>query len=376
MRTRIVLLYSILVGLLPASATSAPLLGLDVSFLPQVLEGEGTYRVRGRDVGLFTILDDLGVSTVRLRLWHSPSGGINGLEATLGLAEQARAASCDVLLDLHYSDTWADPGQQAKPAAWQGLSFAALKDSVRAYTRDVMLAFAVRGLAPSIVQLGNEITPGMLFDEGRVGGNFDTPTQWQQLGELLGSAVAGMDEVFDAQSRPLRMIHIDRGGDVGGATWFFDHLVAQGVDFDLIGLSYYPWWHGNLADLDQTLDTLATRYGKGLVVVETAYPWTLGWFDDTHNPVGLPEHLLPGNPATPRGQNAFLRAVIDIVREVPDGLGRGVFWWGGEWISSPGFGSGFENVALFDQNGDALPALGTLGGTAGKLSPRVRVEPR
>ena len=172
------------------------------------------------------------------------------------------------------------------------------------------------------------------------------------------------------------MIHIDRGGDVGAAIWFFDHLLAQGVDFDLIGLSYYPWWHGSLTDLDETLDTLAIRYGKGLMVVETAYPWTLGWFDDTHNPVGLPEHLLPGYPATPRGQNAFLRAVIDIVREVPDGLGRGVFWWGGEWISSPGFGSGFENVALFDQNGDALPALGTLGGTGGKLRPRLRVDPR
>ena len=153
------------------------------------------------------------------------------------------------------------------------------------------------------------------------------------------------------------MIHIDRGGDVGGATWFFDRLAAQGVDFDVIGLSYYPWWHGTLDDVDATVDSLARRYGKDIIIVETAYPWTLDWHDDTHNLVGLPEQLLPGYPATVDGQRAFLADLIDIVAAAPGGRGRGLFYWAPECISVQGMGSPWENLALFDFNGDLLPSV-------------------
>lgn len=346
--------------------------GADVSHLPRIEAGGAVFSAGGVPGDPIAILRAHGVNTIRLRLWHTPAAGRSGLAEVLDLAERARDAGCDLLLDLHYSDTWADPGHQTKPAAWTGLPFTVLADSVRAYTRDVLTACASRGVAPSMVQLGNEISPGMLWDDGRVGGAWDTPAQWANLAALLQAAIAGVDEALSGADRPEIMIHIDRGGDNGGARWFYDHLIAEGVAFDVIGLSYYPWWHGSFAALDANLDDLATRYGKDLVVVETAYPWTLGWFDDTHNMVGLPEHLLPGYPDTPGGQQAFLASLLHIVQTVPDDRGRGVCWWEPCWIPSPDFGSPWENVALFDETGEALPALQEFMGTTGTGSAPLR----
>lgn len=331
--------------------------GADVSFLPAVEAGGGVFREHGQPTDCLTILKTRGVTTARLRVWHAPSDGHSGLAEVLTLAARARAAGMDLLLDLHYSDTWADPGQQVKPAAWASLPFPVLCDSVRTYTRDVLTTFKVQGLAPAIIQLGNEITAGMLWDDGRVGRPFDTPMQWANLAGLLEAACEGVADAFPTGPRPEVMIHIDRGGDNAGARRFLDSLTSRGVSFDLIGLSYYPWWHGSLADLEANLADLALRYGKDIIVVETAYPWTLGWFDGTHNPVGLPEQLLPGYTATPEGQRAFLATVLATVRATPGGRGRGVFWWEPEWIAAPGLGSSWENLALFDEHGQALPAL-------------------
>jgi len=351
-----------LAGAPPAVQADDFYLGADVSFLPQVEAGGGIFRDEGQTEDLFSILRARGVDTIRLRLWHTPPEGLNGLAQTLDLAVRARNAGLRILLDFHYSDTWADPGRQTKPAAWAAVSGTALADSIRIYTRDVLVAFLKRGTAPAVVQLGNETTGGFLWDDGRVGGTWDTPDQWTAFSALLQAAIAGVDEAFPRNERPEIMIHIDRGGDNAGAPWFFDNLKEHRVDFDLIGLSYYPWQHGSLQELEANLRDLAARYGKGLVVVETAYPWTLGWFDDTHNLVGLPEHLLPGYPATPAGQAAFLTKVLDIVRALPGNRGRGVFWWAPEWIATAGFGSAWDNAALFDEEGKPLPALGVWPG--------------
>jgi arabinogalactan endo-1,4-beta-galactosidase len=338
-------------------ATNGFLKGADASFLPQVEDGGGVFLSGGEPTDLLTILHSRGINTLRLRLWHTPDDGHNGLVETLDLAERAQDAGFGILLDIHYSDTWADPSHQAKPGAWSSLSATTLGDSVRAYTRDVMTAFAHRGLAPAIVQIGNEITLGLLWDEGRVGNNFDTPDQWENLASLIQAAIEGVHDALPAEQRPGIMIHIDRGGDNATARRFFDHLLAEGVDFDLIGLSYYPWWHGSLEAFQANLNDLAIRYEKNLVVVETAYPWTLGWFDHTHNIVGLSGQLLPGYPATPEGQRAFFTKVLEIVHSIPGNRGRGVFWWAPEWISSEGFGSSWENLALFDDEGNPLPIL-------------------
>ncbi len=331
--------------------------GADVSFVPQVENGGGVYTEGGEEGDPLEILAAHGVNLIRLRLWHTPVDGWCDLDHTLAMAQRAHDAGQSILLDFHYSDTWADPGQQNKPTAWAALPFATLVDSVHARTRDVMLAMIAQDTPPVMVQVGNEITPGMLWDDGRIGGVFNTPDQWAKLSQLLDAAIDGTEDAFSPDPRPLIMIHSDRGGDNGGCRWFFGNVIAQGVDFDIIGLSYYPWWHGTLDDLEANMDDLAVHFGKDMIVVETAYPWTLGWFDDTHNPIGLPEHLLPGYPDTPAGQQAFLDAVFAIVSDVPGDRGRGVVYWAPEWIISPGFGSSWENLALFDETGEALPGL-------------------
>ena len=352
---------AIVVFLIAAAGSLAGdvLLGADISSLPGVEDGGGVFLDPGADTpdDALAILARGGVGLARIRLWHTPPDGRGGLDEVAALAARARGEGLDVLLDIHYSDTWADPGHQTPPAAWAGLDDRALADSVRAYTRDALRAVAYAGAAPRWVQLGNEITGGMLWDAGRTGGAFDTPAQWDRLARLLRAAAAGVEDALPGRLRPRIMLHTDRGGDADAAVRFCRELAARDAPFDLVGVSYYPWWHGSLDALSRTLDALATRVGRPVMVVETAYPWTLGWFDHTANPVGLPEHLLDGYPATPDGQRDFLRAVRARVAAVPDGLGAGVVWWEPAWIAAPRYGSPWENLTWFDQRGRALPAL-------------------
>jgi arabinogalactan endo-1,4-beta-galactosidase len=293
----------------------------------------------------------------RLRVWHSPANGENNLSETLALAQQISAAGLKLLLNIHYSDTWADPGSQTKPVAWQGVPFEVLKDSVYEYTADIIGALYAQNTPPAVVQVGNEVICGFLWDEGRVCDSFNTPQQWSQFGQLLNEGIRAVRENTNPLDSVRIMIHIDRGGDNAGSQWFFDNLLTVADDFDIIGQSFYPWWHGTLDDLEQNLNDLAPRYGKPIVLVETAYPWTLGWYDNTHNIVGLPEHLLPGYPGTVDGQRDFLIDVMDIVRAVPEGRGLGLFYWGTELISAPQLGSVWENVTLFDFPGEVLSSI-------------------
>lgn len=352
--------------LVSAPAAPAPaggfMRGVDASFLPQVEAGGGTYREGAAPADALAVLRDHGIDTIRIRLWHAPVTGDGGLPQALALARRAADHGFGILLDIHYSDTWADPAHQAPPAAWAGLPLPALADSVRMYTRDVVRAFADQGAPPRVVQLGNEVTGGLLWDAGRVGGAFDDEAHWDALARLLAAGAEGIDEALPPAARPRVMLHLDRGGDNAGARRWLDRVTARGARFDVIGLSYYPWWHGTPAQLAGNVADLAARYGKDVAVVETAYPWTLGWQDATPNIVGLPSQLLPEFPASPAGQAAFAAGIVDIVRNVPDGRGAGVVWWAGDWITAPRAGSAWENLALFDEEGRALPALSTLGG--------------
>ena len=329
--------------------------GADVSSLPQVEAGGGVFRDGGEPGDALEILAAHGVDLVRLRLWHAPPDGVCGLTSTLALARRAHAAGLSILLDLHYSDTWADPGHQTKPAAWAALPFPILADSVRTYTRDVTAALNAQGTPPALVQTGNEITAGMLWDDGRVGGRFDTPAQWTRLALLLTAAADGLVEACAPAPRPPIVLHVDRGGDNAGARRVCDALIAREAPFEVIGLSFYPWWHGGLEAFEANVDDLVERYDRDVLLVETAYPWTLGWFDDTHNPVGRTDHLLPGYPATPEGQHAFLEAVTGIIDTLPGRRGIGVVYWEPLWIAAPGYGSSWENLAVFDEAGNILP---------------------
>jgi arabinogalactan endo-1,4-beta-galactosidase len=331
--------------------------GVDLSILLEIEEHGGIFKESGIPKDALRIFKDHGINFVRLRLWHTPANGYDNLDKTLLMARRIKTLGLKFLLDLHYSDTWADPSQQTKPAAWENLSFQALKDSVRQYTRNVITALKNQNTLPDIVQIGNEITCGMLWNDGRVCDQFNTPQQWAQLAELINEGISGVNESLELGDTVKIMIHIDRGGDNNGSKWFFDHLIAQNVDFDIIGLSYYPWWQGTFSDLEFNTDDLAQRYRKEIILVETAYPWTLDWYDNTPNIVGDSSQLLPGYPATVEGQTDFLSDLINLVQNIPDNKGSGLFYWAPEWISVPTLGSPWENVTLFDFTGELLNSI-------------------
>lgn len=337
--------------------TPSPLFGADVSFLEEIEAGGGVFFDDGLAADPLETLVSNGITWARLRIWHTPANGVNGLDETLAAARRIRAAGMRLLLDFHYSDSWADPGKQTIPSAWAGLAYEPLRDSVYAYTFRVVDALVRQNTPPEIVQTGNEIICGMVWDLGRVCDAFNTPTQWQRLAGLLGAAREAVLAASPPEEAPRIMIHIDRGGDNAGSRWFYDNLRTQQVAFDIIGVSYYPWWHGVLDDLSRNLADLTARYQKEVIVVETGYPWTLAWNDGTNNLVGVAGQVLPGYPATPAGQKAYFQELIERVAAVPDDRGQGIFLWEPLAISAPRFGSVMENLAFFDFSGNALPAL-------------------
>jgi arabinogalactan endo-1,4-beta-galactosidase len=330
--------------------------GVDASFLPQVEASGAQFYADGIAQDALAIFAAHGVNSVRLRVWVNPADGHSGATETLAMARRIHALDMALLLNLHYSDTWADPGHQRKPAAWAELDFVELETAVYTHAFTLITALKTQGTLPHMVQIGNEISPGFLWDDGRVGAGYEA--NWPQLAALLQAGIAGVQDALAPSDRVQIMLHLDAGANNAVCRWFLDNLQAQGVAFDVLGLTYYPWWQGSLEALAANLQDLSQRYPQELVLVETAYPWTLDWQDDTHNLVGLAEQLLPGYPATPAGQAAFLHDVLATVQAAPQG--RGVYYWAPEAVAVPGFGSFWENVALFDFNGQALPALAVL----------------
>jgi arabinogalactan endo-1,4-beta-galactosidase len=351
----------------PASASDGGHHGLsvrggDISFTLQE-EAAGTrYTDRGRTKPVERILADHGANYVRLRIWTNPPPGYSTEASALTLAKRAKRAGLKVLLDLHYSDFWADPGHQDTPAAWQGQDLPTLAATVQEYTRKVISDFARQGTPVDMVQIGNEVTAGMLWPVGQIYPP-DGTQHFPEFATLLKAGIAGARAGNPKHHKLQVMVHIDRGGDNGGSVWFFDHILAQGVQFDVIGESYYAMWHGNLAALQANLNDLATRYGKPIVVAETAYPWTLTNGDDLDNFVWDASQLPDGAlyPATPAGQAGYFEALRRILQTVPDGLGAGFVDWEPEWVPGVGWTTGAgnpnDNLTMFDFTGAALPSL-------------------
>ena len=288
--------------------------GGDISLLQTIEDHGGVYRENGEAKDALEIFKSHGMNWMRLRLFHTPSGEgpvCNDLDYTLALGQRIKNAGLGLLLNFHYSDTWADPGKQHKPEAWKKLSYDKLKQAVHDYTRDVIAAFRDAGELPDMVQVGNEITPGMLWNHGRVGGKRDTPEQWARFAGLVQAGIDGVRAGAGEGAAIPIMIHIDRGGDAKATRWFFDNLLEQGVDFDVIGQSYYPFWHGTFDDLRANLESTAERYNKDIIVVETGSPWVEQEMWRGKKPMGLEEsrRLLP-YPMTPEGQKQFLDELI------------------------------------------------------------------
>lgn len=368
------ILAPLVIALMTHSAVSADdfLKGGDVSLLQVIEENGGVYRENGKPKDPLSIFAEHGCNAMRLRLFHSPTGKsplVNDLEYTKSLGARIKKAGMQLLLDIHYSDTWADPSHQWKPKAWEGLDFNQLEVAVYEYTREVIREMKAAGAMPDIVQIGNEIGPGMIWDSGRVGGEFNTPEQWSNLCRLLNAGIKGARD--GAAGAPLRtMVHVQMGGDVPKTQRFFDNLANGGVDYDMIGLSYYPWWHSEgrgLQPLRENLRASIERFNKDVVVVETAYPWIPNNDDPTkilHKNQLRP--LVPGILASKAGQREFLEAIIQVVRDAPDGRGKGVFYWAPEYIPSEKLRPGRAHLSLFDEEGNVLTGMEAFKETPGK----------
>lgn len=298
-----------------------------------------------------------GANCFRLRLFVNPKprdewGGFTGnnLEYTLSLAKRVKALGAKLVLDLHYSDTWADPQRQEKPAAWANLSFGELVDEVYSYTRSVVSRFVEEGVAPDYVQVGNEITCGMLWPDGKVCDVENPEEQWGKLAALLKAAVKGVRD--GSGGWPVKVVvHLHTGGDWGATRWFLEKLEEHGVEYDVVGLSYYPWWQGSLEGLRENIEGIVRTFEKEVVVVETAYPWRSTRVEEL--PWAKPEHMVWSS--TPYGQREFLEALVETVKAAG---GSGVLWWEPAAVPVTGLTLWLNgSTALFDAGGHPLPAL-------------------
>jgi len=310
-------------------------IGADVSFLAQAEQQGVNFKDNGVVKPGLEILRSHGYNWIRLRLFHTPTDLPNNLDYTIALAKKAKKLGFRFLLDYHYSDTWADPGHQPLPKAWQGKTHQELVDAVFQYTRDTIAAFRDAGVLPDMVQIGNEITVGMMWPDGKL------PENWDHFAQLVYAGINGVDAGRGNGPRPKIMIHIDRGADIKGTKAFLDKLNSFDIPYDVIGQSYYPWWHGSLNDLRSNLEFMAREYQKDIIVVEAAYNWQPG------NYVGKPAPF----PESPEGQREFLDEVNRVVMETPNGRGKGVFWW------EPAVTGPLAIRGFFDEQHNALPVI-------------------
>jgi arabinogalactan endo-1,4-beta-galactosidase len=359
------------VALQCAAQTTNFLAAADFSFLAYFESLGVQYKDNGVVTDGFQILKNHGINCVRLRLFTSsqaqaqsnPYNYINNTNYTIPLAVRVKNAGLLFSLDFHYSDTWADPGHQAIPSAWASLNFTQLVAQMYTYNSNTIAAFAAAGAMPDYVQVGNEITDGMLFPYGGpLSGSGGT--LWSQLGQLMNSAEQGIRDAANAAGKPMPkiVVHIDRGGDWATTQWFFQNLEAESVPFDIIGESYYPFFQGSPTALGTCLTNAANYFGKPIVVAETAFPYTntcpTAWLSD-----------LFGFPPTPIGQVSFMVNEGQIINATPNGLGAGIFYWSGEYQAASGVNeAGYNTSSFFDQNGNVLPSLNAVASIAQPLS--------
>lgn len=333
--------------------------GADISSLKKSEDKGGTYAYEdGTQADALQILRDHGVNYARVRVWVNSPDGYHGKAQLLEMAKRLKQYEMSLLVDFHYADSWADPGKQPKPAAWKDLDFEGLKQAVCDHTFDVCNSLVEQGTPPDMIQVGNEINAGMLWPDGHT---YDPPN-WDNLAQLL---TTGYEAVKACSPETQVMLHIAEGGDNELARWWFDNITRRDVPFDVIGISYYPYWHGSLGELQYNLNDISARYDRDVIVVETAYAFT-DQDDDNYPNIATQELMNPNYPFTPEGQRAMLRDVMAVVRAVEDGRGLGVFYWDATWTgvegngwdnTDPTTGNAWENQALFDFDGKVLPAL-------------------
>lgn len=358
--------------------------GMDVSTLLEVEKLGGKFYKDGVEMELLSILETYGVNYVRLRLWNDPysedgkpyGAGGNDFDTTLVLAKRALEKKMGFLLDFHYSDFWTDPGKQFVPKAWRGMGVDELEQAVFNYTKETLLALKKEDAFPTMIQVGNELTNGMLWPYGQV-------PEYDNLARFVNAGIKAVREVD--KDVPI-MIHLDNGGNNELYRTWFDEFMKRGEEFQIIGMSYYPFWHGTLTDLENNMNDVAKRYGKDIIIAEVSMGFTMEDFKDYEKLSDEQRKGMATKPAlaekveypmTPEGQSDFMQDIMTRITNVPDGKGKGFFYWEPAWIPVAGSGWATEeslkyiqdkgpcgnewaNQALFDYDGNALPALDTI----------------
>jgi arabinogalactan endo-1,4-beta-galactosidase len=334
--------------------------GIDISWLPEVEAAGGKFFTRTRKkIAPLPLMRSANLKVGRLRVWVDPSGANGSLARALKLAKRLKANGMQICVDFHFSDTWADPGNQSIPSAWSSTSLEDLSTQVHDYVVETLGEFVRAGCTPQWVQLGNEISNGTLWPLGQINSNDDD--QWTRLATLHASATEAMRSVTP---KAKSILHLDCGGDYYKVKWWLEKADQYAIKYDVVGLSFYPQWHGTLGDLNKVLKHVAVTRQKRVVIAETAYPWINQTFGNDVINVAHPS--LSGCPYTPSGQWSYVRKLQTMLLALPNNRGIGIWWWEGLSVgvvrnSTVTWNGGMTNSTLVDSAGTALPALLALG---------------
>jgi len=326
--------------------------GGDFSIIKKMEDYGAVYKVNGVAKKGLQIFKENNYTWARLRIFHTPDyvGPVcNDLKYTIALAKEAKALGFKILLDFHYSDTWADPAKQFTPAAWKNLSFELLADSMRIYTTKVLDNMQNADVMPEMVQIGNEINNGMLWPQGKLWTETGS-ANWQGLTTLIKAGIQGVKQAKNSAGIKI-MIHAATGGSIQESNTFYNKMKEYGVEYDIIGLSYYPWWHGTFDQLEANLDYLSKAFDQEISLVETAY-YSNGWYPE---PGGWNLDVKP-YPPTEQGQNDYL---VELVKRLKNHANvTSVFYWEPEALEIPESKIFYLGRSLFDKQGNAFKGIG------------------
>ena len=317
--------------------------GMDLSTLMELEKCGAKYYDDGKEAELLEIMKKYDVDTIRIRLWNDPwsktgesyGAGENDLPTSLAIAKRVTEAGFGVLLNFHYSDFWADPGKQFKPKAWADYTVEKLEQAVYDYTLETMCTFLENSVNITMVQVGNELSNGLLWPEGKVP-NYDNIARFVNAGIR---AVRAAEEKL-GEKIPV-MIHLDNGGNNALYREWFDNFTRRGEAFEIIGLSYYPFWHGTLQMLTDNMNDIAERYGKDLIVAEVSMGYTMEDYksyeklrDEQRKGYATRPELVEKieYPMTVRGQYDFMEDFLNRISHIKGNKGRGFFYWEPAWI--------------------------------------------
>ena len=325
--------------------------GSDFSLLKKMEDYGGIYKVNGIEKEGLQIFKENGFTWARLRIFHNPElkGPVcNDLNYTLEMAHKAKLYGFKILLDFHYSDEWADAGHQTVPKAWENLRLDILADSVYLYTKSVLNILAKAGSTPDMVQIGNEINNGILWPQGYLwieGGN----PNWDNLSVLLNAGVNGVNASTNSGKIKI-MIHAATGGNFVASEQFYKNIIDRGVDFDVIGITYYPWWHGDFQKLENTVFSLSKEFKQDISIVETAY-YSNGWYPESSDWV-LADKPYPPNE---QGQYEYMLNLAKTMKLHPQV--KTIFYSNPDELDIPETKVPYVGRSLFDNSGNAFKGI-------------------